>query len=235
MAPRAIEPLAEARANHEVICGLAKRLGAEHPGFDMTVWQLIDATLIASGWPDADTLVAEKGHDCRPDFAEAHFLNGFPHADGKFHFAPNWNAIGPQGAAMPRLPDHHAIIEETDADHPFRMVTAPARGFLNSTFTETPTSTKREGRPRLLIHPDAAKRLGIEAGGRARIGNRRGEVVVHAEPFDGVQPDVIVVEGIWPNGAFEGGRGINVLTGADSPPPAGGAAFHDNAVWVRPA
>ena len=235
MAPRAIEPLAEARANHDVICGLAKRLGAEHAGFDMTVWQLIDATLLASGWPDADTLVAENGHDCRPGYGAAHFLNGFPHRDGKFHFAPNWKAIGPQGAAMPRLPDHHAIIEETDADHPFRMVTAPARGFLNSTFTETPTSRKREGRPRLLIHPDAALALGLEAGGRARIGNRRGEIVVHAEPFDGVQRDVIVVEGIWPNGTFEGGRGINVLTGADSPPPAGGAAFHDNAVWVRPA
>ena len=34
-----------------VICGLAKRLGAEHPGFDLTAWELIDATLKASGWP----------------------------------------------------------------------------------------------------------------------------------------------------------------------------------------
>ena len=29
------------------------------------------------------------------------------------------------------------------------------------------------------------------------------------------------------------GEGINVLTGADAGAPYGGAAFHDNKVWVR--
>ena len=29
------------------------------------------------------------------------------------------------------------------------------------------------------------------------------------------------------------GEGINVLTGSDAPAPYGGAAFHDNRVWVR--
>ena len=31
--PKLIEPPGECRSNHEVICALAKRLGAEHPGF----------------------------------------------------------------------------------------------------------------------------------------------------------------------------------------------------------
>jgi hypothetical protein len=30
-----------------------------------------------------------------------------------------------------------------------------------------------------------------------------------------------------------GGRGINMLTGADSIAPHGGSPFHDNRVWVR--
>ena len=42
-----------------------------------------------------------------------------------------------------------------------------------------------------------------------------------------------MVEGIWPNKAFIEGVGINALTGADPAPPAGGAVFHDNAVWLR--
>ena len=29
------------------------------------------------------------------------------------------------------------------------------------------------------------------------------------------------------------GRGINTLTGADPVAPFGGAAFHDNKVWLR--
>ena len=34
--PRVIEPFAEARSNHDVLCGLARRLGCDHPGFGMT-------------------------------------------------------------------------------------------------------------------------------------------------------------------------------------------------------
>ena len=44
---------------------------------------------------------------------------------------------------------------------------------------------------------------------------------------------VLVAEGIWPNSKFVDGHGINVLTGDDSPAPFGGAAFHDNRVWLH--
>jgi len=66
------------------------------------------------------------------------------------------------------------------------------------------------------------------------LGNRRGNVLLHAEIFDGLQPGVLVSESIWPNSAFIEGIGINALTGADAALPAGGAAFHDSAVWLRP-
>ena len=55
---------------------------------------------------------------------------------------------------------------------------------------------------------------------------------LHAEIFDGLQPGVVVAESIWPNAAFEGGIGINALTGADPGAPTGGAAFHDNRVRI---
>ena len=120
-----------------------------------------------------------------------------------------------------------------DAEHPFRLATSPARSFLNSSFTETPTGRKREGRPELLVHPADAAALGLTTGDRVEIGNRRGEVVLHAKLFDGVRRGVVIAEGIWPNDAHERGEGINVLTGSDAGAPYGGAAFHDNRVWVR--
>ena len=40
--PRLIEPVGQSRSNHEVICGLAERLGAQHRGFTMTEWEIID-------------------------------------------------------------------------------------------------------------------------------------------------------------------------------------------------
>ena len=50
LGPKLIEPLAECRSNHEVICALAARVGAIHPGFAMTARELIDWTLQNSGW-----------------------------------------------------------------------------------------------------------------------------------------------------------------------------------------
>jgi anaerobic selenocysteine-containing dehydrogenase len=231
--PKLIEPPGECRSNHAVIQGLARRLGARHRGFEMSVMAIIDATLRASGRPDAATLLARHWVDIWPDFDKAHFLDGFAHADQRFHFAPDWAAIGRDHAAMPRLPDHMPAIDGTTAERPFRMVTAPARQFLNATFTQTPTSRKREVRPTALIHRADAARLGIADGAKVRLGNTRGEVVLHAKLFDGLQPGVLVVESVWPDADFEGGIGINALTSDDPALPNGGAVFHDTAVWLR--
>ena len=60
-------------------------------------------------------------------------------------------------------------------------------------------------------------------------------VVLHAQSFAGMQKRVVIVEGLWPNHAFEEGVGINLLTSADPGLPRGGAVFHDTSVWLRPA
>ena len=69
---------------------------------------------------------------------------------------------------------------------------------------------------------------------RVRLGNNRGNLAIKAKPAEGMRRDVVIVESIWPNSAFEDGKGINVLTGADRVAPVGGAAFHDNRIWIRP-
>ncbi|HEY7689408.1 MAG TPA: molybdopterin-dependent oxidoreductase, partial [Dongiaceae bacterium] len=234
-ARKVVEAPGEARPNHHVICELARRLGAEHPGFHMTEWELIDATLKMSGWPDADSLHANHWHDCALDFESSHFLNGFEHPDGKFRFKPDWAAIGPYHKELPALPDHVPIIDAADEEHPFRLVAAPARQFLNTSFTETPGSKAREGRPTVMVHPVDCSHAGIVEGDRVRVGNRQGSIVVHARPFDGLQPGVLVIESIWPNSAFEEGIGVNTLISADAGRPNSGAVFHDTAVWLRRA
>jgi anaerobic selenocysteine-containing dehydrogenase len=230
-----IDPPGECRSNHEVLQGLAARLGAQHRGFEMNAMEVIDWTLCASGWPDAKAVRDRHWIDVAPPIAEAHYLDGFPQPDKRFHFTPDWRAIGPDWARMPKLPDYMPATDEATADRPFRMVTAPSRQFLNTTFTETPTSREREGRPTVLVHPADAARLGIAEGDRVRLGNARGEVVLHARLFEGLQPGVVVAQSVWPNAAFEGGIGINALTSDDPAPPMGGAVFHDTAVWLRSA
>ena len=248
LGPKLIEPPAGPRTNHYVIEELAKRLGVSHlPGFGLTERQHIDHMLSRRGLGDFDSLEASRWVDMQPEFEDAHFLKGFGHPDGKFRFKPQWNGgaapnkppksmgiFGPIDQ-LPEFPDHVDLIEVADAEHPFRLATSPARNFLNSTFAETPVSREKEGRPELLIHPEDAAALGVTTGDRVEIGNMRGELVLHAKLFENIKRGVVIAEGIWPNSAHERGEGINVLTGADAPAPYGGAAVHDNKVWVRAA
>ncbi len=229
------DPPGECRPNHRVIGDLARRLGARHPGFGMSAWELIDDMLARSGLPDAEQIWEKGGWDVLPDFETAHHLRGFPTDDGRFRFRPAWSRFGPDHAVMPELPDHLPVIEETSPERPFRLVAAPARNFLNSSFTETPTSLAREGRPTALLHPETMARLGLRDGDLVRLGNDRGSLLVHVAAREGQRPETIVVESIWPNRHWTEGIGINLLIGSDPPPPAGGGAFHDTAVWLEPA
>src|SRR6201995_2942444 len=238
-----IDPPGECRSNHEVLQGLGRCLGAAHPGFDMSPRELIDATLKKSGHGDIDTLQAELWRDIQPDFRTSHYLDGFAHADKKFHFKADW-AHPPWGIPgmgpwqqMPSLPDHWTIIEEADEAHPFRLATSPSRSFLNTSFNETPSSQAREGAPRVMNHPQDAGPLRIAGadGGAGTLGNTRGETTLIAKLFDGVRRGVLIAESVHPNKAHIGGRGINMLTGAEAVAPVGGAAFHDNKVWARKA
>ncbi|PZR87352.1 MAG: dehydrogenase [Stutzerimonas stutzeri] len=237
-----VAPPGECRSNHEVICALAQRLGAEHRGFTMSPREIVDWTLQETGRGTLEELVANDFIDIQPDFETAHYLKGFGWRDGRFRFKPDWTKVPNSNAGLvgphetlPALPDHWAVIEQADDQHPFRLATSPARNFLNSSFTETPTSQKKEGAPTLMLHPDDAAGLGIAAGDHVIVGNRRGTVELDAVLFDGLVRGVVIAESIWPNGAHRGGRGINTITGADSPAPYGGAAFHDNKVWIRKA
>jgi anaerobic selenocysteine-containing dehydrogenase len=242
LGPKVVEPPGECRNNHEVICALAKRVGAEHRGFEMSPRELIDQMLQVSKRGTLAELESNRWLDCQPPFRQSHYLDGFPWPDGRFRFKPDWDNVpfrspcksGPI-AEMPALPDHWSSIERPDEEHPFRLATSPARGFLNSTFNETPTSLAQEQRPTVMIHPDDARACEITDGDYVVLGNERGEVRLHAKLFAGVRHGVLIAESIWPNSAFADGCGINTLTGADPIAPYGGAAFHDNKVWIRRA
>ena len=245
LGPKVVEPPPTVRTNLFVIEELARRLGvADCPGFGLTERQHIDR-LLANYGIGYDEMKERKWLDCQPAFEEAHFLNGFAHPDGRFRFKADWTgtpapnrppkAMGVQGphGELPEFPDHVDLIEVADERHPFRLATSPARSFLNSTFAETPSSIQKEGRPEVMIHAEDAAELGIAEGDVVRLGNGRGEIRLHAKIGGGARRGVVIAEGLWPNGAHLDGEGINVLTGADAVAPYGGAAFHDNRVWMR--
>ncbi len=230
-----IQPYEECRSNNEVINALGQRLGSNYPGFHMSAVEHIDESLKVSGLPGFEEAADQRWIDFSKSFEDAHFLSGFAHADGKFHFSADWSELSDVHDALPSLPDHAEIIDEVSSEKPFRMIAPPARRFLNTSFTEMPSSRAKEVGPEILMHPEACRRLGFGPGDRVRVGNDQGSVVVPIRPFDGLRGDVVVVEGVWPSEYFEEGLGINVLISADRPQPIGGGIFHDTAVWVKAA
>ena len=234
--PKLIDAPGECRSNHQLLQSLAQRLGLEHEGFKRDERQLIDSMLEASHLPDFDALVASGGHDCRPveQLDVANFRHGFGTPDKLFHFKPDWSSVGPNTQGMPSYPDHWDVIDNTSEAYPLRLVAAPARQFLNTSFTEMASSRRMEKEPKALIHPQDMKAYGLADGQAVTLGNEQGRVSLKAMRFDGVRPGTVVVESLWPNADFIDGIGINALISSSPGQPNGGAVFHDTAIWVQP-
>ncbi len=232
----------QAKPNLFVINELAKILGVfDEEYFGKTDEEMALETFAKSG-DDKLKQIQENGFiEYENEDQINPFENGFAWPDGKFRFAPNWYDLLKKKSLqtnydlskMPKFVDHFDVLENTDKTHPFRLATSPARSYLNTSFNETPTSQKREGKPKLLLHPNDAKTLGIKNGDEIQIGNKRGQVILNAQIFTGIQSGTLIAESLHPNKAHKGGQGINTLIGSDPVPPFGGAAFHDCAVWAR--
>lgn len=231
---KVIDAPGECRSNHWVLQQLAQRLNLDHPGFFKTEWELIDELLQASGWPDAATVHSQGGIDCALPFEQQNHLHGFQTPDKRFHFSPNWSAVGPNSEGMPALPDHWAVIDSASEEYPLRLVAAPARQFLNTSFTETVSSQTLEKEPQAMIHSADLIQYDLKDGELIILSNTLGEVVVKARRFDGLQRGTVIVESLWPNSKFAGGIGINALISAEPGKPNGGAVFHDTSVKARP-
>ncbi|MEM9356142.1 MAG: molybdopterin-dependent oxidoreductase [Pseudomonadota bacterium] len=233
--PKLREPLGEARPNSFLVRELARRLGARHPSLEMDDRDVLDIALQRGGLPSFNELADVGWLDRALSFDDAHFLSGFPQTDGRFHFKPDWTRIGPLHARMPALPDWTDDYERATSELPYKLVCPPARHFLNSTFSETPSGQSKEGGPHVRMHSQAASALGIQEGHKVRIGNARGSVILKATIDDGQKVQTLIVEGIWPAESFEEKQAINTLIGADPVPPNGGVGFHDTAVWLHAA
>ncbi|MFK8080564.1 MAG: molybdopterin-dependent oxidoreductase [Granulosicoccus sp.] len=230
-----IDAPGQCRSNHEVLQGLAARLGLEHEGFRISERQLIQNMLESSELPDFDAIVKAGGHDCAPveNFEQSNFMDGFDTPDRRFHFKPDWCSVGRHVQDMPVFPDHWEVIDTATDECPLRLVAAPARQFLNTSFTELASSRRMEKEPVARIHPDDMREYNLRDGQPVTLGNQRGEVRLKALGFDGVQRGTVVVESLWPNAHFMGGLGINALVSSSPGQPNGGAVFHDTAIWAR--
>ena len=201
LGPKLVDPPEGPRTNLFVIEELAKRLGvADMPGFGLDE-RAAYRPHAGAPRPRHFRNAARKaaGPSIQPDFETAHYLDGFGHPDGKFRFRPHWEGgvapnkppalgrhAGPAGSAagVPRpcrpdrggrrgasLPPGHlagALVPEFDLRR-------------DAGFAQAGRASGTDGPSRRRAA------LGIADGDRVEIGNARGEVVLHARLFDGVE------------------------------------------------
>jgi assimilatory nitrate reductase catalytic subunit len=224
----AVAPPGEARRDWEIVCDLARRLGAgRHFAFSSTreifeelrrvskggtadysgiTWEKIDRQM-GVFWP-----CPSEDHPGTPRLFEG---GRFYHADGRARF----HAVR-----------HRPPAEDVDEAYPIILTT----GRVVSQFLSG-NQTRRIGplvdqypEPRVEIHPRLAARLGVVDGERVRVLSRRGRIDLAAHVVATIRPDTVFIPYHWP-----GERAANQLTVRAYDPVAGIPEYKVAAVRIE--
>ena len=210
---QSVTPPGNARADWEIICELAKRLG-KGDYFDYSDPRQIfsELTSASRGGPidysgmDYERIEEEHGifwpcpapdHPGTPRLFEK---GKFFHADGKARF---------------HAYDYRAPAEDIDSEYPLLFTT----GRVVSQYLSG-TQTRRIGglvdqypEPLCEMHPRLAEKLGVSDGEIVRVSTRRGVMEVPAQVVKTIRPDTVFIPYHWP-----GKKSANLLTNRELDP-----------------
>jgi assimilatory nitrate reductase catalytic subunit len=196
---KAVEPPANARADSEIICDLARRLGRGEFFSFREPREIFEELRLASRGGIADyygityeKIDQQKGvfwpcpeidHPGTPRLFEGgHFL----HPDGRARFMKlEWRDSG----------------DPVDADFPVYLTT----GRVVSQYLSG-TQTRRIGAlvdqypdPKVELHPRLAKQHGIETGDWVTVTSRRSSITLQAQVVRTIRPDTVFIPYHWPH------------------------------------
>ncbi len=228
----AIAPLGQCKSNSDIFRLLAKQMGFNDPEFDVSDEQLAEQAvdwqhprlqhtsfdaLLETGW-------VRLNLDAHSANASAPFASGgFPTPSGKCEFFSQ--RLLDMG--LDPLPDFVTAHDQPSNEFPLRMISPPARNFLNTTFVNVDSLRKTDNRPLAYFHPDDANQRGIVDGSLIRLFNQRGSCDLHAQISPRTRPGLVVVPSIWWHKMSEGGKNVNVLTSQKLTDLGAGATFYD--------
>jgi assimilatory nitrate reductase catalytic subunit len=189
---KALDPPVGVRSDLAVLNGLAGRLGQPADRFPTDAETAFEELRVASKGGIADYSgvsyerlrngealhwpVPENDHPGTPRM----FLDAFAHADGRARFVP----VEYTGPA--ELPDEEFPLQATTGrvlQHYQSGAQTRLIGELNDVVPEAFVE----------VHPDTAKRAGLEEGDPARIRSRRGETIAKVRFVQSLKPDLVFV------------------------------------------
>ena len=239
------EPLGESRSDWQLYLDLAVALGMGDDfwggSMDACLREQLEGTgidldeLRAKGFvvvPDADGEDAVAPKSGAPDYAK--LFARLPH--GKVQCANDWIGGRPDvrdEGTLPRLPEYfgppEGLFETPELAREYPFVFSDVHAYhlcTHSYYVGTPYLRELQPYPWVKINPAVAKRCGIENGDWVRIESPHGWIVLRAELFEGIAPDVLMARrGWWQEcaelglpgyGCFDGGCDPAVLYSTDA-------------------
>jgi predicted molibdopterin-dependent oxidoreductase YjgC len=171
---KALDPVGQAKPDWEIVCGVAKRMGAEGFGFESPSEIMEEIARVAPQYGGVSYERLEEGALQWPcpdaDHPGTDRLHGttFPTPDGKALFVPV---------------EHKEVAEATDAEYPLVLSTGRVLyHFHTGTMTRKVSGLNEIWREELVeVNPIDARKTGIDDGGVVRITSRRGSVTAKAK------------------------------------------------------
>jgi len=206
---RALQPAAETRPLHEVLNGLAERLGID----DFFPWtsyeEAINAVLDhpATGHATVASMRSNHGRAALKISHIAYPTHRYDTPSGKIEFySKQAEALG-----LPPLPMPTTDAPTVYPSYPLTLCQGRTLTQFHSFYDQgraLPTLAKRDPRPLLWMSIADADKRGLDDGAAIRIYNQRGEFEAHARVSDQMSDGVVWIRDGW--------TGLNNLTSGEA-------------------
>ena len=184
VAPPAVEPRGERKPEWWIFGRLEQALGLKSlldAGDDPPLFGRLDHMLQATGHDTEAIRALPSGTLVLPDLEPGRFYEDVIQTeDGRVDcFPPLFEAEGAT-RRMETIFVEAEVEAETGEDSPsrFKLITKREPSMHNSWFQNLPKVRGRHREPRLWIHPEDARQLGVATGDRVRAANEWGEIEV---------------------------------------------------------
>jgi len=198
-AQRKVAQIGECRSDHEIINGLAKRLGLAEYFWD-SIDRFWDAILEPAGLTFAQFEKMDRftGREKAKQYRQ-YEVSGFKTPSGKAElYSGQLEAWGfdplPTYYEPPDTPYRDPGLAK---EYPLLCTTRKSGVYRHSGGRQIPSLRRSHPDPLVIIHSDAAGRLGIEDGDWIFIETKQGRIRQRASLSASVDPRVIVVDHAW--------------------------------------
>lgn len=215
----------QSRPNRWVFQEIARRLGLTEPCLYWDTDRLLDEMLQSSNpWLDgitAQRLKTERSIKLNLPSPFLPYARGSHYEDGKIRFSPP--------------PQQLNFEEQPNEQYPLRLISPPGAVVVNTTMGNVASIIKMAGgEPSVLVHPEDARRYGLDDSQRASIISAQGSIQRKVTVTDETRPGVVIAVGQWWPKLAPDRKSLNDLTSQRLTDLGGGSMFGNAIVRISP-